>query len=47
MVGELFGAESKSQVYGNIHTVLQENEQATENLGMLVGYCIAEMYATV
>ncbi len=39
MVGELFGAESKSQVYGNIHTFLQENEQATDNLGMSSLFC--------
>ena len=38
MVGELFRAESKSQVYGNIHTFLQENGQATDNLGMLCTY---------
>ena len=25
MVGELFGAESKAQVYGNIHTFLHDN----------------------
>ncbi len=33
MVGELYGAESKSQVYGSIHTFLQENHPAAENLG--------------
>lgn len=36
MVGELFGAESKSQVYGNIHTFLQENKQSTKDLGKIV-----------
>ena len=33
MIGELFGAESKPQVYGNIHTLLQENEANTSALG--------------
>ena len=31
-LGELFGSESMSQVYGNIHTFLNENVQARENL---------------
>ena len=33
MVGELFGAESKAQVYGNVHTFLQENSAAMTQLG--------------
>lgn len=35
LMGELFGAESKSQVYGSIHTFLQENEQNTGELGKM------------
>lgn len=27
MLGELFGSESLSQVYGQIHTLLQENSK--------------------
>ena len=34
--GELFGAESKAQVYGNVHTFLQRNEQSTRDLGMSI-----------
>jgi hypothetical protein len=34
LVGELFGAESMSQVYGSVHTFLQENEQAAKDLGI-------------
>ena len=26
LLGELFGAESKSQVYGHVHTFLQRND---------------------
>ena len=33
MVNELYGAESKSQVYGAIHTLLHENTSHTSNLG--------------
>ena len=36
MVGELFGAESKVQVYGNIHTFLQENSDAMTQLGIYI-----------
>lgn len=32
MLGELFGAESKSQVYGFLHTFLKENAQSTADL---------------
>ena len=32
LLGELFGSESVSQVYGNIHTFFNENIQARENL---------------
>ena len=35
LVGELFGAESMSQVYGRIHTLLQENEKPAKDLGIL------------
>ena len=40
MVGELYGAESKSQVYGTIHTFLQENQQATNELGKILNTCV-------
>ena len=36
LMGELFGAESMSQVYGSSHTFLQENKQATNNLGIII-----------
>ena len=37
MVGELFGAESKkAQVYGNIHTFLQENSDAMTQLDIYI-----------
>ena len=36
MVGELFGAESKVQVYGNIHTFLQENSDAMTQLDIYI-----------
>ena len=36
MVGEFFGAESKAQVYGNVHTFLQKIEESTSNLGAFV-----------
>ena len=32
MLGELFGSESMSQVYGQVHTLLQENPQQFSNL---------------
>ena len=32
MLAELYGAESKAQVYGALHTFLQENEDATTGL---------------
>ena len=32
LLGELFGAESKSQVYAKLHTFLGENQRATCNL---------------
>jgi len=40
MVGELFGDESKAQVYGNVHTFLQRNEESTGDLGMSISACI-------
>ena len=36
MLAELYGAESKAQVYGALHTFLQENEDATSGLCMLL-----------
>ena len=35
MIGELFGAESKSQVYGNVHTFFRDNQDALHDLGKL------------
>ena len=35
LLSELFGAESKSQVYGTLHTFLQENEDATSQIRKL------------
>ena len=32
MLGEVFGAESKAQVYGTIHA-LHQNKNATQGLG--------------
>jgi len=32
----MFGAESKAQVYGNVHTFLQRNEESTRDLGMSI-----------
>ena len=32
MIGELFGAESKSQVCGIIHTFFHENKEATSHI---------------
>ena len=34
IVGELYGAESKSQVHGTLYTFLHENQQATDKLGI-------------
>ena len=36
MIGELFGAESKSQVYGIIHTFFRENKEATSHIRKFV-----------
>ena len=33
MIGELFGAESKTQIYGSLHTFLQENKEGTKVMG--------------
>ena len=33
MISELFGAESKGQVYGHLHSFFFENKQATKSLG--------------
>jgi hypothetical protein len=35
LLGELFGCESKSQVYGMLHTFIQENEESTSQLRKL------------
>ena len=32
MMGEVFGAESKSQVYGHLHAFFYDNENATTSL---------------
>ena len=32
LVAELFGSESKSQVYGSLHTFIQENHESTSDL---------------
>lgn len=40
MIGELFGAESKSQVYGTIHTFLHENEEATRHIRKYMKYSV-------
>ena len=42
MINELFGAESKAQVYGAIHTLLHENPCNTKNLGEEENYCKLE-----
>ena len=36
MMGELFGSESKSQVYGHTHIFLQRNHAGTRNLRELL-----------
>ena len=33
MVAELFGAKSKTQVYGSLYTFLQENKEETKEIG--------------
>lgn len=38
MLGELYGSESMSQVYGQIHSLLQENSQHLDSLGGLLNY---------
>jgi len=35
MISELFSAESKTQVYGTLHTFLQENKEKTKDIGVL------------
>jgi len=35
LVTELFGAESKSQVYGTLHAFLAQNKDITESISML------------
>jgi len=32
MVSELYSAESKTQVYGSLHTFLQENKEETNDI---------------
>ena len=36
MIGELFGAESKSLVYGIIHTFFRENKEAMSHIRKFV-----------
>ena len=36
MLAELFGSESKPQVYGVLHTFIQENQDATSQLRKLI-----------
>ena len=36
MLGELFGAESKAQVYGLLHAFLQQNKDFTEKISELL-----------
>jgi hypothetical protein len=45
LVAELFGSESKSQVYGSLHTFVQENKEATSDLckSTLLG-CVVYCY---
>lgn len=38
LIGELFGAESKGQVYGHLHSFLSINECATSSISMLSYY---------
>lgn len=45
MIGELFGSESKSQVYGCIHTFLQENKSSSASLCKL--YIQIYIYNTI
>ena len=42
MIGELFCAESKSQVYGSLHTFLQENKEETNKISMYVILCLLQ-----
>ena len=37
MMGELFNAESKTQIYGFLHAFIQENENEMDDLG---AYCL-------
>jgi hypothetical protein len=46
MLGELFGAESKAQVYGTIHAFLHENKDATEGLSKYIMVTIRSKYIT-
>ena len=38
LIAELFGSESKSQVYGSLHTFVQENHEATSDLCKCIQY---------
>ena len=46
LLNELFGTESKSQVYGSIHTLLAENEKNTGGIGKSInkGTCLTEVF---
>ena len=45
MLTELYGAESKAQVYGMLHTFLQENEDAISTLRMLMSISVSPMFS--
>ena len=49
MINELFGAESKAQVYGSIHSFLYENPSATKELRtyMYVHDCLQSIPLTL
>jgi len=36
MVSELFCAESKTQVYGSLHTFMNKNKEGARNIGMSI-----------
>ena len=40
LLGELFGAESISQVYAFVHTFLQMNSNSTNDIGKNIRMCI-------
>ena len=44
ILGELFGAESKSQVYGMLHAYLHVNRESTSNLRKVL-LCILPLFS--